>query len=46
MASCRTDSQTLCPPDTLPKRDAFLAEMEAYAEERGIPMIGRAVGRT
>jgi predicted O-methyltransferase YrrM len=29
----------------LPQRDPVLAEMEAYAEERDIPIVGPAVGR-
>ena len=29
----------------LPKRDAVLAEMEKYAKQRGIPIIGPACGR-
>jgi len=31
--------------ELLPERDAVLREMEAYAEERNVPIIGPAVGR-
>ena len=31
--------------DLLPRRDPVLTEMEQYAEERDIPIVGPAVGR-
>ena len=31
--------------DLLPKRDAVLAEMEKYADEHNVPIIGPAVAR-